>query len=46
MKKTLKLLVVSCVCFFTAGAGTIDSQAAMNLETDAPVAGVSVAINN
>lgn len=46
MKKTLKLLIVSCVCFFTAGAGTIDSQAAMNLETDAPVAGVSVAINN
>lgn len=46
MKKTLKLLMLSCTCLLTAGAGTIDSQAAMNLETDAPVAGVSVAINN
>ncbi len=46
MRKTLKLLIFSCVCLSMAGAGTMNSEAAMNLETDAPVAGVSVAINN
>ena len=46
MRKALKLLILSCTCFLAAGTGVIDSQAALNLETDAPVAGVSVAINN
>ena len=46
MKKTLKVLAVSCACLAIAGTGSIETQAAMNLETDAPVAGVSVAINN
>ena len=35
MRKTLKLLIFSCVCLSMAGAGTMNSEAAMNLETDA-----------
>ena len=46
MRKTLKFLIVSGACLVMAGTGQMSAQAAMNLETDAPVAGASVAINN
>lgn len=42
----LKILILSCVCTLCSSAGLIKAEAAMNLETDAPVAGVSVAFNN
>lgn len=46
MRKTLKFLIASGACLLMAGTGQMKAQAAMNLETDAPVAGASVAINN
>ena len=46
MRKTLKFLIASGACLVMAGMGQMSAQAAMNLETDAPVAGASVAINN
>ena len=46
MRKTLKFLIASGACLVMAGTGQMSAQAAMNLETDAPVAGASVAINN
>lgn len=46
MKKHLKVLIVSCACLFASSTGQISTEAAINLETDAPVAGVSVALNN
>ena len=46
MRKTLKFLIASGACLVLAGTGQMSAQAAMNLETDAPVAGASVAINN
>jgi len=46
MRKTLKFLIASGACLVMAGTGRMSAQAAMNLETDAPVAGASVAINN
>lgn len=46
MRKTLKFLIASGACLLMAETGHINVQAAMNLETDASVAGVSVAINN
>lgn len=46
MRKTLKFLIASGACLLMAGTGQMSVQAAMNLETDAPVAGASVAINN
>ena len=46
MRKTLKFLIASGVCLMMAGTSQGEVQAAMNLETDAPVAGASVAINN
>ena len=46
MRKTLKFLIASGACLMMAGTGQMSAQAAMNLETDVPVAGASVAINN
>ena len=46
MRKTLKFLIASGACLVMVGTGQMSAQAAMNLETDAPVAGASVAINN
>lgn len=46
MRKKLKILTMSCACLLMAGGGAITSEAAMNLEKDASVAGASVAINN
>lgn len=46
MRKTLKFLLCACACIWMTGLGSIAAEAALNLETDAPVAGVSVAINN
>lgn len=46
MRKTLKFLIASGAFLLLAETGRVSAQAAMNLETDAPVAGVSVAINN
>lgn len=46
MRKTLKFLIASGACLVMAGTSQMSAQAAMNLETDAPVAGASVAINN
>lgn len=46
MRKTLKFLIASGACLMMAGMSQMNAQAAMNLETDAPVAGASVAINN
>lgn len=46
MRKTLRILTLSCTCLLMAGGGALTSEAAMNLEKDAPVAGASVAINN
>ena len=46
MRKTLKFLIASGACLVMAGTSQMNAQAAMNLETDAPVAGASVAINN
>ena len=46
MRKTLKFLIASGACLVMAGTSQMNAQAALNLETDAPVAGASVAINN
>ena len=41
MRKTLKFLIASGACLVMVGTGQMSAQAAMNLETDAPVAGAS-----
>ena len=46
MKKGLKILMMSSACLLFARGMAFSSEAAMNLETDSPVAGASVAINN
>lgn len=46
MRNGLKILIMSSSCLLLAGGTLFQSEAAMNLETDAPVAGASVAINN
>ena len=46
MRKGLKILMMSSAFLLIAGGGPFSSEAAMNLETDSPVAGASVAINN
>ena len=46
MRRMMKILTLSCTCLFTVGAGNFTAQAAMNLETDAAVAGAAVAVNN
>lgn len=43
MNKMGKILAMGCLCCVVNG---IESQAALNLEVDAPMAGVSVAMNN
>lgn len=45
MKRGSKVLILSCMMAL-AGVGSVSSLAALDLETDAPVAGVSVAFNN
>lgn len=44
MRKMIKVLIAGC--FFASFTGSISSMAAMNLETETSVAGVSVAFNN
>lgn len=44
MKKTTKVLAVSCV--FMTFAGSMPALAAMNLETESPVAGGAITLNN
>lgn len=44
MRKMIKVLIAGC--FFASFAGSISSMAALNLETETSVAGVSVAFNN
>lgn len=46
MRKGMKILIMSSACLMISGGGAFSTQAAMNLETDSPVAGASVAINN
>lgn len=46
MRKKEKSCLFFAGIFLAVTAGTLKVQAAMNLETDAPVAGVSVAVNN
>lgn len=46
MRKSMKILTVSSACLIISVGGAFSSEAAMNLETDSPVAGASVAINN
>lgn len=46
MRKGSKILICSCACALLASGGAAPAMAAMDLETDAPVAGVSVAFNN
>ncbi len=46
MRNIKKVLIGFFACLAAAGVGSMKTEAAMNLETDASVAGVSVAINN
>lgn len=46
MKKRTKQLLFAFGVLFAVMQGRLETEAALNLETDAPVAGVSVAINN
>ncbi|MEG1145029.1 MAG: NlpC/P60 family protein [Clostridium sp.] len=46
MMKSSEILILSCACILMSGIGNMSSAAAIDLETDAPMAGVSVAFNN
>lgn len=46
MGKNSKLLIITCGCLLFTGISATSSMAAIDLETAAPVAGVSVAVNN
>ena len=44
MRKLIKVLMVSCLC--TSFAGGVTAYAALDLETEASAAGISVVLNN
>lgn len=46
MRRYFKILILSCSCVLLSNAGAGYAQAAIDLETEAPVAGVSVMMNN